>query len=174
MANVPSPSPSAQPELTNGTNESLLPISVYPDVSQFTFLPELYLVISRLTALRNPPLTTTTSDPSHPAVNGGGPTSDPTSTNNLTQTTSRESQLSGSGSLRQVNSSETSIEIKDLPAHVYSIKQGIARAKQVVAELPDIERSVAEQETEMAELRRRVLGLRERLKELGEIARTEG
>ena len=43
-----------------------------------------------------------------------------------------------------------------------------------MAELPDIERSVAEQETEMAELRRRVLGLRERLKELGEIARTEG
>ncbi|KAJ9654314.1 hypothetical protein H2198_006612 [Neophaeococcomyces mojaviensis] len=184
ISNIPSPARSTHPDTNQpsieATNETPLAAPVYPDVSQFTFLPELYLIISRLAPIRNIPATTIASNPPDITANGTGPTpqpqtSDPATNNNsLTQTISRESQLSGSGSLRQLNSSEASIEIKDLPAHVYGIKQRIARAKESVSGLPDCGRSVEEQEAEMKELRRRVAGLRERLGELGGIAKLDG
>lgn len=89
----------------------------------------------------------------------------------LSQTVSRESQHSGSGSsLRHISSSEASIEIKDLPAHVYAVKQAIARAKETVAGLSDIERSVDVQEAEIGALKRRIAGLKGRLEELAGLA----
>lgn len=177
IASIPSPSNEAPYQST--TTDTSLPSSQYPDVSQFTFLPDLYLIISRLAPLRHPAL----SDPSQSnGANGGSTTTTSQqqhqqTSDGLSQTISRESQTS-SASLRQVSSSsssaEASIEIKDLPAHVYAVKQGIARAKEQVLTLPDIERSVDAQEAEISALKGRIAGLKGRLGELGQLARSSG
>lgn len=120
-----------------------------PPASLFTFLPDLYVLISRLSELRNPPAEATQE--------------------NLTQILSRESNASASGSLRPVNSSEGTIEAKDLPGHVFGLKRRIAEARRVVEGLEDGGRTVEEQETEMEELKGRIEGYRRRLRVLGGI-----
>lgn len=125
--------------------------STFPSASLFTFLPELYLVISRLRELRNKP------EDSSAASNG------------LTQTLSHDSQ--GSVSLTRSDPQNTPLEVRDLPGQIFSIRKGIAQAKDIVRGLPDITRSVEAQEAEMRELRISVAGLRGRLGELSSIAK---
>lgn len=168
------------------------PISTYPDLSTFNILPELYLLISRLSELKNPPqpvsnsTITTATVPKAPAPTANGAvltsqstingTTQETSTSgtaadNLTHTVSRESQHSATGSLRQVSSAEQYIiEARDLPAHVYHLKRRIEEAKELVKGLPDVDRNTTEQEREMEELRMSISGLKGRLIELGNIA----
>lgn len=68
-----------------------------------------------------------------------------------------------------MNSSEGTIEAKDLPGHVFGLKRRIAEARRVVEGLEDGGRTVEEQETEMEELKGRIEGYRRRLRVLGGI-----
>lgn len=127
--------------------------STFPTASDFTFLPELYLVISRLRELRNKP----------EGVN--------TSADGLTQVISHDSN--GSVSLTRSDAQIKPLETRELPAQTYVIKKGITHAKEIVRGLPDINRTIEQQEAEMKELRLSVAGLRQRLGELGQIARND-
>lgn len=174
IANVPSPSRSYD----NALPSTKLSTSTYPDTSIFTFLPDLYLLISRLSELRNTPPQTavngsgtsapgagTQQDGAHRSGNGSGSGG---GANGLTQTTSRESHQSARSGVGHDN---PSIEVRDLPAHVYGIKKRIAEAKDFVnLRIPDVERSIEEQQAEMRDLQARCHGLRGRLAELGAIA----
>ncbi|KAK5092540.1 hypothetical protein LTR70_001880 [Exophiala xenobiotica] len=168
IANVPSPLVASDHALQSTESSS-----TYPDPSIFTFLPDLYILISRLGELKNAPQATVNGsapgiqiqqgDAAHRDNNSGG-------IHNLTQTISRESHhsnRSGSGS----SGENASIDVRDLPAHIYKIRQRIAEAKEYVSEIPDVDRSIEDQEAEMRELRVRCAGLRGRLGELGGIAR---
>lgn len=170
IANVPSPL-AASDHALQSTESS----ATYPDPSIFTFLPDLYILISRLSEFKNAPQVSVNGsapgtqiqqgDAAHRDSNSGG-------NHNLTQTITRESQhsnRSGSGS----GGEDASIDVRDLPAHIYKIRQKIAEAKEYVSGIPDVDRSVEEQEAEMRELRIRCAGLRGRLGELGGIARDE-
>jgi len=159
LANVPSPLAASEHALQSTESSS-----TYPDPSIFTFLPDLYLLISRLSEIRNA---------SQAAVDGSTHRDSGSGTNhNLTQTISRETQHSNrSGSGSGSGGQDASIEVRDLPAHIYRIRQKIAEAKEYVQGIPDVDRSVEEQEAEMRELRIRCAGLRGRLGELGGIAR---
>jgi len=170
IANVPSPLAASDHAL-----QSTEPSSTYPDPSIFTFLPDLYILISRLGELKNAPQATVNGsapgihiqqgDAAHRDNNSGG-------NHNLTQTISRESHHSNrSGSGSGNGGENASIDVRDLPAHIYKIRQRIAEAKEYVGEIPDVDRSIEDQEAEMRELRVRCAGLRGRLGELGGIAR---
>lgn len=148
---------SSAPESPLPTTEGPVSTATLPPASLFTFLPDLYVLISRLSELRNPP----------PEVNING------QADNLTQILSRESNASGSGSLRQVSSSEGTIETRDLPGHVFGLKRRIAEARRVVEGLEDGGKSVEEQEDEMRMLRGRIDGFRKRLGELSGICADE-
>ncbi|KAK5957673.1 hypothetical protein OHC33_000862 [Knufia fluminis] len=153
IANVPSPTSDAPlPTTETETHPTTLNTEI------FTFLPDLYLLISRLSELRHPS-TTMNGNGTHDANGGGG---------GLTQTISRDSARSGEGG------DTATIEIRDLSAQIYSIKKRIAEARGYVSTIPDVERSVREQEAEMRELRGRCAGLRGRLGELGVIAAEGG
>lgn len=189
IANIASPSIEAEADPSHAfpTTEDATTTTTsatYPDASLFTFLPDLYLIVSRLSELRNPPPTTA------PTLSNGvsvpqtqtqtqtqaSVTTQPDGSNsasaNLTQVLTHDSQLSGSHSVRQSSSNEASntIEVRELPAQIYEIRKGIAAAKEVVRGLPDVERGVEEQEVEIRELRQRVEGLKGRLGDLGAIA----
>lgn len=127
--------------------------STFPSASLFTFLPELYLVISRLRELRNKP------EDANATANG------------LTQTISHDSH--GSITHTRSDTQNTPLEVRDLPAQVFLIKKDIAQAKELVRELPDIARSIQAQEAEMRELGVSVAALRGRLGELSRIAKDD-
>lgn len=163
--------------------------SQYPDASVFTFIPELYLLLSRLTALSQHAADARTNGHSAhaqdvalegltqtpPALSSMNTTSITGSqpmqlSNPLTQTSSRES---GTSTTRHTFADlDQSVEIKDLPSHIYRLRQKITHAKEVVSALPDINRTIEEQEQEMARLHRRIAGLNGRVRSLGSIART--
>ncbi|OAP65488.1 hypothetical protein AYL99_01460 [Fonsecaea erecta] len=62
------------------------------------------------------------------------------------------------------------LDLKDLPAQIYPLKQRLAKARAAVTGLPDVARTVEEQEAEIHRLERMVKGLRGRLGLLGEMA----
>lgn len=62
--------------------------------------------------------------------------------------------------------------MKELPAHVYPIKQKLGKARAAVAALPDLDRSVEQQDVEIRQLERQVALLKARLAKLGAIAAT--
>ena len=145
LSNIPSPPPEE--------DDNVLP-ATYPDLAHFTFLPDLYLLISRLVELQNRP------------TNGNADLVDGTG-NGLEQTVSRESH----NSLRPVSSSgQQPFETRELPAHVYHLKKKIEEAKAVVKGLPDIDQSLEQQEKEIAKLKKIISGIQGRLKSLGQIA----
>lgn len=138
------------PDTTIPTVEPTTNTPSLPPASLFTFLPDLYVLISRISELRNPPADLTSE--------------------NLTQILTRESNASTvSGSLRPVNSAEGTVETKDLPGLVFGLKKRIAEARKVVDGLEDGEKTIEEQEREMEGLNRRIEGARERLGELAAI-----
>lgn len=71
---------------------------------------------------------------------------------------------------RHIQTSGPPIDAKELPAHVYPIKQKLVKARAAVLTLPDLDRSVEEQEVEMRQLQREVALLKARLAKLGGIA----
>lgn len=71
---------------------------------------------------------------------------------------------------RHIQTSGPPIDAKELPAHVYPIKQKLVKARAAVLTLPDLDRSVDEQEVEMRQLEREVALLKARLAKLGGIA----
>lgn len=145
LSNIPSPAP-------EDDSNSLPP--TYPDLAHFDFLPDLYLLISRLTELQSRPTNGTDG------LNDG--------TNGLEPTLSRDSH----NSLRPVSSSgQQPFETRELPAHVYHLKKKIEQAKAVVKGLPDINRSLEDQQQEIASLKSNISGIRGRLKELSGIVR---
>ncbi|OAL39717.1 hypothetical protein AYO20_01114 [Fonsecaea nubica] len=66
------------------------------------------------------------------------------------------------------------LDLKDLPAQVYPLKQRLAKARAAVTALPDVDRTVAEQEDEIRRLERMIKGLKGRLLRLGEVAAEAG
>ena len=160
IANISSPNPNTQKEddTTQPSIEPALDTSTFLDASLFTFLPELYLIISRLKDLREPPASVTSTT--------NGVTQD-----DLTNTTSRESENSlRNTSTNSSNDANSTIEVRDLPGHLYSIRKGIADAKELVRGLPGIVRSCEEQESDIRDLKAEVGLLRTRLAKLGRIA----
>lgn len=159
------------------------------DASLFTFIPELYLVLSRLSALNQSGtasrtngdgihtqdvvpegLASTPPTSSLGTTSVAGPQSLPPS-NPLTHTISAES---GATITRLTSAGlEQSIEIKDLPSHIYKIRQNITRAREAVKGLPDVDRTIKEQEMEVVQLQQRIASLTGRLKSLGSIARAK-
>lgn len=117
-----------------------------PPASLFTFLPDLYVIISRLSDIRNLPPESSAQD-------------------SLTQTLSGDSGTS----LRQISSSEGTIEIKDLPGQVFGLKRRIMEARAVIESLEDVSRTLEDQVAEMDLLKDRIDGYRKRLGELGAI-----
>jgi hypothetical protein len=137
-----SSSPSYQPHQT--THPSVPPL---PSPQTFSILPEIYILISRLSLLQN----------------ASAPTTDP------------QTQLSSQAqSQSTITTGLTQLEVKDLPAEIFPIKAKIVKAREVVGGLMDVERSVAEQEREIEMLERQVRALKGRLEMLGEIARDGG
>lgn len=120
--------------------------SSYPDATLFTFLPELYLVITRLKELREPP------------------PYNPLDEHDLTQTVSRDSTKITS------DASAEPIEVREIPAAVYSIRRGITAAKEIVRELPDGDRSIQQQNMEIKQLEREIKALETRLEHISRIA----
>jgi len=88
-----------------------------------------------------------------------------------TQTTTTTPSLSAG---RPIHPSGPSIDAKELPAHIYPIKQKLVKARAAVATLPDLGRTVDEQEAEIRALVREVGLLRGRLDLLGVIAGRSG
>lgn len=156
--NASTPDLGGIPQSTNTPNPSTdvafaTTESTFPSASLFTFLPELYLVLSRLRELRNKP----------EEVN--------TSADGLTQVISHDSH--GTISLTRSDLQNTPLETRELPGQIYAIKKGIKDAQELVRGLPDITRSVEQQDAELRELRVSVAGLKGRLRELGNIARSD-
>lgn len=83
-----------------------------------------------------------------------------------TQTTTTSAALT----TRHIQTSGPTIDAKELPAHIYPIKQKLAKARAAVSTLPDLDRTVDEQEAEIRRLLRDVALLKARLAKLGGIA----
>lgn len=128
----------------------------YPSPDLFTFIPEIYRTISRLSILRSSASNTNQSE---------------SQDHTLSTTLSRESRHSNGTT---VDSSNNAIEAKDLPAHFYGVRQKISKAKDRAREVPDGKRTVEEQEKEIRMLEGRVKALRGRLGDLGRIAEQAG
>jgi len=118
-------------------------IPPFPSPATFAILPDIYLLIARLSILQVQP--NTAAEPVTAAAASSAPSS--------------HYLVTG-----------PPLEPKDLPSYVYPIKQKIAKARAAVQALPDVERSVRDQEREIALLERRVESLTGRLAKLGAIA----
>lgn len=145
LANISSPA-TVQPSVEPAND---IP-STFPDATLFSFLPELYLVITRLKELREPP------------------PYNPLDEHDLTQTVSRDSTRITS------DSSAEPIEVREIPAAVHNIRRGITAAKEIVKNLPDGNRSIAEQNEEIKQLERDIRALKARLDRVGRIAVGDG
>lgn len=64
----------------------------------------------------------------------------------------------------------TPLEVKDLTAAIYPLRQKIQKAKEAVTGMAGVERSIEEQEAEIKALEARVQALKHRLSLLGDIA----
>ncbi|KEF62675.1 uncharacterized protein A1O9_00648 [Exophiala aquamarina CBS 119918] len=71
---------------------------------------------------------------------------------------------------RHIQTTGPAIDAKELPAHIYPIKQKLVKARSAVSTLPDLDRTVDEQEAEIRLLLRDVALLKARLAKLGGIA----
>jgi hypothetical protein len=131
-------------------------IPPFPPPSTFSILPDIYLLIARLTIYQQAQQTATQ------AQSQTQPQSD---SRTQTQTQTQPPQAP-----HPAQNLGPPLDIKELPAQVYPIKQRIAKARAAVAALPDVDRSVAEQEHEIHELQRTLALLKARLGKLGAIA----
>ncbi|KAK5061086.1 hypothetical protein LTR84_007628 [Exophiala bonariae] len=177
--------------MPSSTSPSQIPshpdIPPFPSPSTFSILPDIYLLIARLNILQNPGQPnshqTHTQAPTHtqsqsqfqsqqllstptPALSQATPTGTLAGGSN-TQAAPPSTQ---STTTRHIQTSGPPIDVKELPAHVYPIKQKLVKARAAVSALPDLDRSVEEQEIEIRQLEREVALLNGRLAKLGGIA----
>jgi hypothetical protein len=62
------------------------------------------------------------------------------------------------------------LEVKDLSAAIYPVRQKIQKAKEAITAMAGVDRSIVEQEAEIHHLEAKIKALRDRLSLLGEIA----
>lgn len=137
------PSSTLDLDLPAATHADIPP---FPSPSTFSILPDVYQLISRLSILQTPnPATTPTAGATSAAVAGGS-----------------AATIGSSTPVDRLHPILPLLEVKDLPAQVYPIKQKLAKARAAVAALPDVTRSLEDQEAEIAQLERRILALRRR------------
>ncbi|KIX00702.1 uncharacterized protein Z518_09767 [Rhinocladiella mackenziei CBS 650.93] len=151
---MPSASPPSHPD-----------VPPFPSPSTFSILPDIYLLIARLNILQTGGGQQTSQNPPSSSQSQSQP-----QTQAQTQPTSQPSAASTSTTPTPHLHTGPPLDLKDLPAQVYPIKQRLAKARAAVSALPDVERSVEEQEAEIRELERTVALLKRRLGKLGEIA----
>jgi hypothetical protein len=122
-------------------------IPTFPSAAVFTFLPEIFSLLSRVQK----------SQQARQQANGVSTSplaAAPTTSPALTTTTSNEASQP--------------LELKDLPAAIYPLKQKIQKAREAVSVgMVDVDRSIDEQEREIRELEARCTLLKSRLGELG-------
>ncbi|OQV01035.1 hypothetical protein CLAIMM_06452 [Cladophialophora immunda] len=188
------------PSTSNNTSPAT-PATAHPDVppfpspATFSILPDIWLLLARLNILHQqlPPQT--------PAQTNGHHQQPPSSASSQQQqghppsqtlpstTASQQSQTlpppppppAGNASAPAPAPAPAPafpgaplLDLKDLPAQIYPLKQRLAKARAAVTALPDVDRTVAEQEAEICRLERVVSGLKGRLSLLGEIAAKVG
>ncbi|KAL2441907.1 hypothetical protein ABEF95_016840 [Exophiala dermatitidis] len=154
-------------------------IPPFPSPSTFSILPDIYLLIARLNILHQKPPSISTSEPAQSQIQ----TQAQTQSQSQTQPSTTSNGLGAQTQTQRDSSSnqtapphhlltDTPLDLKDLPAQIYPIKQKLVKARAAVTALPDIERTVEEQEQEIQELERTVGLLRKRLGLLAGIATT--
>lgn len=155
---MPEPIPTAAPH----THPDIPP---FPSPSTFSILPDIYLLISRLSILQpvNPANASQQASTSTPAGTGAG-----------TGVSASSARPTPTHPNDRLHSGQPPLETKDLIANIYPIKQKLAKARAAVAGLPDVQRSVDEQESEIRALEKRVAALNGRLALLAGIAKGEG
>lgn len=168
--------PSASPHSHPPTHDTHPDIPPFPSPSTFSILPDIYLLIARLNILQTQPQTQSSSQngpassqPSAQSQSQPHPQPAP-ATQQASQPTS--TSTTSSSSQPPFIASFPPLDTKDLPSHIYPIKQRLAKARAAVSSLPDVERTVEEQEREIAKLERVVIALRGRLELLGRIAKS--
>ncbi|KAJ4508497.1 hypothetical protein HRR75_006318 [Exophiala dermatitidis] len=145
-------------------------IPPFPSPSTFSILPDIYLLIARLNILHLNPPSTSTSDPTQSQTQ----TQAQSQSQSQTQLSATSNVVGAQTQTQQESSSnqtapphhlltDTPLDLKDLPAQIYPIKQKLVKARAAVTALPDIERTVEEQEQEIRDLERTVGLLRKRL-----------
>ncbi|ETN45374.1 uncharacterized protein HMPREF1541_09205 [Cyphellophora europaea CBS 101466] len=113
----------------------------FPDQSTLSLLPDVYLLLSRIALLQQQQSNGAATSP----TNGAQATPNPL---NLTP-----------------------LDIKELTAAIYPLKQKIQKARETITGMIDVERSVGEQQAEIRSLEAKVHALKDRLALLGDIAR---
>lgn len=129
-------------------------IPPFPPPSTFSILPDIYLLIARLSIYQQAQQTASQAQSQTQAQS-----------DSQTQPQTQPPQAP-----QPAQNLGPPLDIIELPAQVYPIKQRIAKARAAVAALPDVDRSVEEQEHEIHELQRTVALLKARLGKLGAIA----
>lgn len=153
-------------------------IPPFPPPSTFSILPDIYLLLARLRLLNNASSDTTTNT-QHSQLNGALGTQ-----HSQTQALSSTSAPPTQGITTSTQSQSTIppallnnaslLDLKDLPAQLFPLKQRLAKARAAVSELPDVDRTVQEQEEEIKNLEEMVRALRRREAHVAGIARREG
>ncbi|KAG9780455.1 hypothetical protein KCU88_g3769, partial [Aureobasidium melanogenum] len=168
--------PSATPPPTLASHPDIPP---FPSPSTFSILPDIYLLIARLNILHQNPPSTSTSDPTQSQTQ----TQAQSQSQSQTQLSATSNVVGAQTQTQQESSSnqtapphhlltDTPLDLKDLPAQIYPIKQKLVKARAAVTALPDIERTVEEQEEEIRDLERTVGLLKKRLGLLAAVAAT--
>ena len=140
---------SPKPDDTHPTTSTHPDIPPFPPPQTFAFLPDIFELLSRISLLlhqQSAAQKLTATSPASP------PQTSPLNPLNLSP-----------------------LELKDVPAAIYPLKQKIQKAREaVVAGMVDTSRSIGEQEAEIEALERRCKALSGRLGELGGRAAGEG
>ncbi|KIV96314.1 hypothetical protein PV10_00196 [Exophiala mesophila] len=144
----------------NHTNTTHADIPPFPSPSTFSILPDVYQLISRLSMLQTPNPTSTPTA-AGATTTSAGITSGPGATN-----------IGGSSTpVDRFHPTLPLLEVKDLAAQIYPIKQKLAKARAAVTALPDVARSLDDQEAEIGQLERKILALKARERQLAAIAK---
>ena len=142
------------------TNTTHADIPPFPSPGTFSILPDVYQLISRLSMLQTPNPTSTPTA-AGATTTSAGITSEPGATN-----------IGGSSTpVDRFHPTLPYLEVKDLAAQIYPIKQKLAKARAAVAALPDVARSLEDQEVEIGQLEQKILALKARERHLAAIAK---
>jgi len=156
--------------MPSATPHSHPDVPPFPAPSTFSILPDIYLLIARLNILQPQQQAPPSSQPQQPPTSASSQSQ--TQTQTQTQPTPHPPAQPTTPSHPTATHLRTGppLDLKDLPAQVYPIKQKLVKAREAVSGLPDIERSVEEQDAEIRDLERTAALLKSRLSKLGSIA----
>lgn len=125
---------------TPAAEDASADLTPFPDPANFAILQDVYLLLSRIALVQQGQ-----------------------ATNGASASLTNDAQLPNPLNL-------TPLDVKDLTAAVYPLRQKIEKAREAVTGMVDTERSIEEQETEMQDLETRVEALKGRLALLADIA----